>query len=70
MRAGYDYNPALQNLHFLILGLTDLTESRTYKRKRFLSQRFHVLMLYMPVKSTKKIIMDSASGEICSISSS
>ena len=24
MRAGYDYNPALQNLQCLILGLTDL----------------------------------------------
>ena len=31
--------------NFFILGLTDLTESKTYKRKRFLSQRFHVLML-------------------------
>ena len=25
MRAGYDYNAALQNLQCLILGLTDLT---------------------------------------------
>ena len=25
MRAGYDYNPALQNLQCSILGLTDLT---------------------------------------------
>ena len=25
MRAGYDYNPALQNLQCLSLGLTDLT---------------------------------------------
>ena len=24
MRAGYDYNPAIQNLQRLILGLTDL----------------------------------------------
>ena len=45
MRAGYDYNPALQNLPCLILGFTDLTESKTYKLKRFLSQRFQVLVL-------------------------
>ena len=28
MRAGYDYNPALQSLQCLILGLTDLTLNR------------------------------------------
>ena len=25
MRTGYDYNPALQNLQCLVLGLSDLT---------------------------------------------
>ena len=69
MRAGYDYNPALQNLQFFYFGANGFNGIQNIKAKKVFEPTFSCFNA-MPVKSTKKITMDSAFGEICLISSS